>query len=125
MASATSPLFVMTTGCAELVVPKFCDPNCNKDVENCTAAAKPEPLKETERGLPAALSVNVSVPARTPRSVGENCTETTQEADGFKDAGQLLDWEKSPDVAMLEIARTCSPELVSVIVCAALVVPKS
>lgn len=69
------------------------------------------------------MSVIVSVPPRLPVAVGVNFTEIKQFAPAATDVPQVLVCAKSPDVAIeLKVSAAC-PELASVTVCAALVVP--
>ena len=70
-----------------------------------------------------ALSMIVSVPARLPAAVGVNLTETEQFAPAATDVPQMLVCAKSPDVAIELRVSAAWPLLVSVTVCAALVVP--
>src|ERR671933_132471 len=56
----------------------------------------PVPLSGIRCGLPAALSVTVSDPVRTPEVVGVKVTLMTQLLPGLSKAGQLLVWVKSP-----------------------------
>ena len=70
-----------------------------------------------------ALAMIVSVPARLPAAVGVNFTEIEQFAPAATDVPQVLICAKSPDVAIELRASAASPELASVTVCAALVIP--
>ena len=81
------------------------------------------PLKLTVCGLPAALSATVSVPVRVPEVVGINVTLMVQLAPAATELPQLLVWAKSPLALMAVILRAALPELLSVTVCGALVVP--
>jgi hypothetical protein len=88
----------------------------------------PVPVNGTVCGLPPALSVTVSVPARAPRAVGANVTLIVQVfaagaggnvAGGI---GQLFVCAKSPEAAMELMVNAPVPVLVSVTGFAALVV---
>jgi hypothetical protein len=81
------------------------------------------PLRLTVCGLPLALSVMLSVPVREPVAVGVKVTLIVQVALAATLVPQLLVWAKSPLAAMLEMLNAPVPLLVSVSVCAALVVP--
>jgi hypothetical protein len=88
------------------------------------------PVSGTVCGLPAALSMMVKVPMRVPAAVGVNVTLIVQlapaasgVAGGVIGQGVALGLAaKSPDAAMEMIVRGPVPVLVSVTVCAALVV---
>ena len=69
------------------------------------------------------MSVIVTVPVRAPAAVGVKVTEIVQFAPAATLAPQVLVCEKSPDAAIEVMVRAAVPELVSVTVCAALVVP--
>jgi hypothetical protein len=81
------------------------------------------PLKATAWGEPVALSVTVSVPERTPAAVGANVIESVQLAPAATLVPQVLVPAKSPDVEIDVMVSAAVPELVSVTVWAALVVP--
>jgi hypothetical protein len=87
-----------------------------------SAAAAPVPVNETVCGLPAALSVTVSVPVRVPACVGVNTTLMLHDPGG-RLAPQLFVWEKSPEVEMPEIVSVALPPFVSVTVFAAEATP--
>src|SRR3954462_8347769 len=77
-------------------------------------------------GLPDASSVTTIEPVRVPKVVGVKLTLRVQEAPGASVAGQSLVCAKSgPLTATPATCRSANPELVSVAVCAALVVPIS
>jgi len=69
------------------------------------------------------LSVIVSAPARLPAAVGVNLTEIKQFAPAATEVPQVLVCAKSPDVAIELRDSAACPELLSVTVWAALVVP--
>jgi hypothetical protein len=91
----------------------------------------PVPLRETDCGLPVALSVKEIDAARAPLVVGEKVTLTLQEALAarlFEVTGHVsFEMEKSPAFApakpMAENVTGLLPVLVTVTDCAALVVP--
>jgi hypothetical protein len=74
----------------------------------------PVPLRETECGLPAALSVIESVPLRLPEMVGVRVTLMVQSAPGARVGPQLSVSAKFTLAAMLEILNVAVPELVRV-----------
>jgi hypothetical protein len=74
----------------------------------------PVPLRETVCGLPDALSINESVPARLPEAVGANVTLTVQFAAEARVEPQLLVWAKFALALMPEMVNIPVPELVSV-----------
>ena len=78
-------------------------------------------------GEPVALSVTVSVALKLAAEAGVNVTEIVQLAPAASEAPQVLVWAKSatfvPETAMPVIAKAALPVLVSVALCAALVVP--
>ena len=84
--------------------------------------AAPVPVRLTVCGLPVALSVTVIVPGWLPAAVGVKVTLMEQLAPAATEAGQVLVWEYGALAAMLVMVRAAVPELVSVPVCAALVV---
>ena len=53
-------------------------------------AVTPVPLSGTVCGLPAALSVRVRVPVRTPAADGVKVTAISQVIPGLRETGQLL-----------------------------------
>ena len=97
--------------------------------ESETAGAVPVPDKLAVWGLPDALSLTETVALRAPLAVGLKVTlivqlRLTPNVDG--ESGQLLVWAKSPAfvpvIAIELIVKAAVPLLVSVIVCAVLVV---
>ncbi len=86
----------------------------------------PVPLRPTVCGLPAALSMMLSVAFRVPVAVGVKVTLIEQLAPAASDVPQVLLWAKSPGFApVVEMPLMLSaafPVFVSVAVCAALVV---
>ncbi len=91
-----------------------------------TGGFVPMPLSDTVCGLPAALSLMLSVAVRSPTAPGLKVTVIVQLAPASRVAGQLFVWVKSPAFvpAMLMplIVSAALPVLVSVTVWAALVV---
>ncbi len=83
----------------------------------------PVPLRATLCGLPEALSEILIVPVRLPPAVGLKVTEIEQLAPALTVVPQVLVWEKSPLAVMPEMVSEALPVLVSVTVCAALLVP--
>jgi hypothetical protein len=58
-----------------------------------------------------ALSVTVIEPVREPAAVGVNVTLIVHDELAARLAPQVLVWEKSPLIVMLEIVRAALPEL--------------
>jgi hypothetical protein len=92
-------------------------------IVSVAAAATDVPLRETDCGLAAALSVNVMAPVGVPAAVGVKVTEMVQLAPAGKLEGQAVVSAKLPEAAIPLIERATAPVFVKVIVCAALVVP--
>jgi hypothetical protein len=86
-------------------------------------AAAPVPMRLTDCGLPEALSVMLRVPVRVPEAVGLKVTLMLQLAPAATELPQLSVSAKSPLAEILVIVKLTVPVLVSVTVCAALVVP--
>jgi hypothetical protein len=90
-------------------------------------AATPTPLIEALCGLPAALSLILTVDERLPVFVGLKTTLMVQLEFARRLAGQVLLCEKSPELAveivMEVIANDALPVLVSVITCGVLPTP--
>ena len=84
--------------------------------------ATPVPVRLMVCGLPVALSVTVIVPGRLPAAVGVKVTLMEQLAPAATEAPQVLVWAYGGLATMLGIFSAAVPELVSVTVCAALVV---
>ena len=87
----------------------------------------PVPERLTVWGLPLALSAMLSAAVRAPLAEGVNITVILQLAPAPTEVPQVLAWVKSlalaPVTARLVTLKTALPLLVSVTVCAALVVP--
>jgi hypothetical protein len=127
--TATPPVLDAVTVCAGLVVPtvwlgKVSDVGIIVIVPVCVA---PVPVRPTACGLPVALSAILIEAVRVPAAVGLNVTLIVQFAVAASDAGQVLVWAKSPALVpvtlTLVIVNAALPLLVSVMLCAALVVP--
>lgn len=73
------------------------------------AVPVPERLAAWVAGL--ALSVTVIVPLREPMAVGVNVTLIVHDELAARLEPQVLVWEKSPLMAMLEIVSAVLPEL--------------
>jgi hypothetical protein len=95
--------------------------------EKATTGVVPVPVSVTVCGLPVALSVIVSVPVRVPPAVGVKVTLIVQLAPAATVDPQVLVSAKSllfvPVIVILVMLTGVSSVLVSVTVCAALVVP--
>jgi hypothetical protein len=121
--SETLNRFVSVTVFAELVLPTLTVPK-SSDVGDTVTDPPPVPVRLTNCGLFAALSVNVSVPFTAPITVGENVTPTVQLAPAAILVPQVLLATVKPALAtMPESARAVFPWFDSVTVFAALVVP--
>src|SRR5215470_19686679 len=81
------------------------------------------PERATVCGLPAALSVIVSVPAIAPAVEGVNTTEIWQAAPATRLAPQVFVSAKSPPAAMELSASAAVPVLLSVMDCGELEAP--
>lgn len=96
------------------------------EVEPFAAAAREKslalPVRLTECGLPAALSLMASEPERLPAAVGAKVTLNVQLAEGATVEPQVLLSEKSPVTATLEMVSGPSPVLLRVTVWTELVV---
>jgi len=76
--------------------------------------SRPVPVKDAVCGLPlSALSAIDSVPVRAPAAVGVKAMVSVQLAPATRAVPQLLDWEKSPVIEILEILSVAFPLLVS------------
>src|SRR5438045_6388246 len=93
MRRAAVPLLVTVTLLAALVEPTVWLPKAREDVLRLRVGATPAPVKLTVWGLPAALSVMVSVPVLVPEAEGIKVTLGAQFAPGFRVwPAQLLVW---------------------------------
>jgi hypothetical protein len=104
-------------------VPTRCAGKVKKAGEKLARGAVPVPVKLTVWVAGLALSVMVDDPLCEPLAVGVKVALREQLALAARLTPQMLVWEKSPLVVMLEIARAALPWFVSVIVSAELVVP--
>jgi hypothetical protein len=120
MLSTAFPEFVNLTSCAGLVVPGARLPNVRPEGERAAtgAAETPVPERETDCGLPEALSVTESVAERAPFARGAKVMPIKQLEPGVRLAPQLFDWWKSPGFiparAMTEIVSDALPAFVKV-----------
>jgi hypothetical protein len=99
------------------------------DIATDGTGATPVPLNDTERGLPLASSVTVSVAVREPIASGVNVRLTVQLAFAARvdgDSGHVVVFAKSPAfvpaMAMLPIVSAPGPLFVRLTLCAAVVV---
>jgi len=123
--SVEVPVFVSVTVFDELVVLICWRLNVRLVGERLTVvppALAPVPLRAAVCGLPLALSVIVSVPGWLPVAVGANFTLMVHCPPAAIEAVQVLVCEYGAPAAMLVSESEAVPELVSVMVCAALVV---
>jgi hypothetical protein len=126
------PVLLSVTFFAALVVVSLTVAKVSEVGESEATGTVPVPERETEGAVPGALLVTLREPVRAPRAVGVKVTLIVQEAltaSVVDPVGQLLVWAKSPEFvppsAMLLMLSGAVPVLVTVIVCAALVVPTS
>jgi hypothetical protein len=122
MFSNVVPVFLSVTNFAALVVFTMRVPKDKLVADKLTAAAVPVPDRATVCGLPVALSVTVIVPGWLPVAVGVNVTVMEQLAPAATEAPQVLVSAYWVLATMLVMLSAVLPELVSVMVCAALVV---
>src|SRR6202521_5998839 len=125
MFSNAVPEFVSVTVCAALAVLSCWVAKVRLVADKLTAGAAtvvPLPVRLTVCGLPVALSVMVMVPGRLPVAVGVKVTVMVQLAAAATDVPQVLVWAYCVLAAMLVRLSAAVPVLVSVTVCAALVV---
>jgi len=120
--SAAVPVFLNLTLCDPLVVPTVCEPKLKLVDERLTTGAVPVPVRLTVCGLPVASSVIVIVPGWLPVAVGVKVTLMVQFAAAATDVPQVLVSVYCVLAAMLVRLSAAVPVLVSVTVCAALVV---
>src|SRR2546422_400958 len=127
------PLLVRVTVCTGLVVLRRWSPKARLVGAKVTAGTIPVPASDTDRGLPGASSVMVTVAVRAPVAAGVIVTVKAQLADpatGPPARAHVATPEpataKSPGFeparAMLVMLRVAVPLLVRVTVCAGLVV---
>ena len=84
------PVFVTVTVCGELLFPTNTPAKLTPTVDSVTAGATPVPLKATLCGLPAALSLMLTVDVRLPVLLGVKTTLMVQLLLAPKDDPQLL-----------------------------------
>jgi len=129
--TALLPVLVTVTLWAALVVPVFWVANVRLRGLKVNVKIAPVPLKAIDCGLPVALSVTEIDALRAPPAVGEKVADTLQALPAAKLAGLmgqvLAPKAKSPgfapDSAKLVKVTAPVPVLVTVTLCAALVVP--
>ena len=125
MFSKAVPVLVSVTVCAALGVLSCWLANVRVVADKLTAGAAavvPLPVRLTVWGLPVALSVKVMVPGWLPVAVGVKVTVMVQLAPAATEVPQVLVWAYCALAVMLVMLRAPVPPLVSVTVCAALVV---
>lgn len=126
-------VLVTVTLCATLVVPVFCKANVRLEGLKVRAGGPDWPVPETpiDCGLPLALSLKVIAVTRAPTALGENVMLTEHEAPAARltaPTGQVsFEMEKSPGLAPVspidENVTALLPVLLTITLCAALVVP--
>src|SRR5437899_310696 len=114
--SATFHVLLSVTYRATLVVFRFSSLNVTLLGDRLTPGAAPVPVRLTDCGLPAALSVMVIAPVRVPVAVGVKVTLMAQLAPAATDVPQVLVCMKSPLATMLVTLSATVPVLVSVTV---------
>jgi len=90
--AATVPVLVTVTVWGLLLVPTVTLPKLSEGGERLKMMLPvplPVPLRGSFCGLPAALSVMVTLPFRVPAEVGVKVTAIVQEAPAGKERGQL------------------------------------
>ena len=122
--SGAVPVFVTVTVWAALGTPTATFPKLKDVAERPSSGAVPVPVTDTVCGLPVALLIRVSVPARAPTAVGVKMTEIAHVAlTAMLGVQPELVWEKSPPIDIFEIASAAVPVFVTVKVWAALDAP--
>jgi hypothetical protein len=121
--NVASPLFVSVTFCVALLEFMRCSAKVSDAGDKAAIGATPVPARATDGEAPVTLLFNVRVPVRLPRAVGVNARLTVQFVPAARVLGQLLDWAKSPAKLNPLMDSAAVPVLVSVAICAALVVP--
>jgi len=99
-------------------------------VKSGVAGVVPVPVRVAVTGLVLTLVSTENDPVRLPAAVGLKTTLAVQDAPGARVLGgdvapQLLVWEKSPVVEMLDMVKDASPVFEMVNTCAAEVAPIS
>jgi hypothetical protein len=127
--SVALPVFISVVDCAALVAPATAE-KVSVAGESETPGAEgavPVPLSATVCGVPLALSAMESDAAKLAAEAGVNVTETVQLAPAASELPHVLVSAKSvgfaPVMVMLVIVNAALPVFISVIVCAAVVVP--
>ena len=128
ISSKPVPVFCKIVFMAELVTPTAVLGKVSEAGLKLTAAAVPVPLTGTLCGEPEALSVNTMAEDRAPVEDGVNTTDTVQvPPEGATDAHPVGVGTKSPELVPCEtidvMVSAALPELVTVKVCGAEVVP--
>ncbi|HVO88269.1 MAG TPA: hypothetical protein VMV45_06985, partial [Casimicrobiaceae bacterium] len=127
-ATAVPPVLVTVMTLAALEVPTFWVPKvavCGNESWPGVALGEPVPDTAIVCGLPAPLLVMVMVPLRAPVAAGVNVIEIVHVALALSVVQPELDTPNSEGalLAMPEMATALPPVLVTVTLCAALVVP--
>jgi hypothetical protein len=117
--SGPFPVLVTAKVWAGLVRFKDSVPKLRLVGETLKPGTMPVPARLTVWGLPGALSLIVRVPLRAPTAVGVNVTLIVQ-VPLAATVPQLLVWEKSPDVLILDTVTEEVPVLVKVTTCGVL-----
>jgi hypothetical protein len=123
---AAVPVLVSVTVCGLLGVPTGWLENVTEDVLKLAIAVTPLPASWSVCGLPAALSVTVSVPVRAPDAVGVKVTEMVHVPPAGKLFAVVVHVSvslKSPVAAIELIASVEVPRFVTVTVWGELVFP--
>jgi hypothetical protein len=128
--TALLPVLVTVTLCAALVVPVFCNANVKLDglIPSVNVGTWPAPLSPMDCGLPVALSVRVIEAVRVPLAVGEKVALIEHAEPAARLDGHVFpEIEKSPglvppNTTVVKLTALL-PVLVTVTLCAALVVP--
>ena len=127
MLRAALPVFVSVTGCTPLVVPRVWLSKIRLVTVRLTAGPLPVPVRFKLCGLRAALSVIVNTALRVPGAEGVNVTLIAQLAPAATELPHVLVWVKSPGLVPVKVKlvmlKVTFPVLLSVAVCATLVVP--
>lgn len=129
--SAALPVLLSVADCAVLLVPATIEPKSSLAGVRVAAGAEgavPVPVKALVCGEPVALSTTLSIAVAEPVAVGENVTDSVQEALAASDVPQVFDaianCEALVPLRPMELmVRAAVPALARVKVCAALVLP--
>src|SRR5215472_13335393 len=123
MVRGASPLLVRVAGCGVLAVPTSWFVKVRFAGVQEAIGACPFPARVAEGTALLKSPDTVMLPVRVPRAVGVKVTLITQLVPGASEAPQVLVWANSPVAWMPLKVMGILPVLVSVSVCAALVVP--